>query len=199
MAAVVTKIKGRIIIGLSGKSGAGKDTVADMLVSKWGFSKFTVATPLKEACRIIFGFSEEQLYGNLRNVVDPRWGVTPRRVLQVVGTDLFRVALAAALPEIGDKIWVLVLRNRINECPNNKIVVTDIRYQNELDVLGPGSQSWRILRPEYDLTGAAAQHPSENDDFKADIILHNNGTIEELSRLVDRLMANLEKRYGDNK
>jgi hypothetical protein len=190
MAVVVTEIKDRTMLGLSGKSGAGKDTVADILVSKWGFSKFTVATPLKEACRIIFGFSDEQLNGNLRNVVDLRWGITPRRALQVVGTDLFRVALAAALPEIGDNIWVMVLRNRINECHNNKIVITDIRYQNELDVLGPSAQSWRIIRPEYELTGAAAQHPSEAGNFKVDINVNNNGTLEDLEREVDSLVKN---------
>ena len=41
----------------------------------------------------IFGFTKEQVYGDLKDVVDSEWGVTPRKVLQIMGTELFQYDL----------------------------------------------------------------------------------------------------------
>jgi len=66
------------MIIISGKSGSGKDVIADYLVSNYGYTKMSIATPLKEACRSIFQFNDDQLYGDLKNVIDHFWGLTPR-------------------------------------------------------------------------------------------------------------------------
>ena len=59
-----------MIIGLSGKKRVGKDTVADYLVSKYGFIKYSFADPIKAVAKILFGFSENQLYGNNKEEID---------------------------------------------------------------------------------------------------------------------------------
>jgi hypothetical protein len=62
------------IVGISGFSGSGKDTMADRLVSRHSFAKTSLATPLKEMAKIAFGFSDEQLYGpsEMREKTDKR-------------------------------------------------------------------------------------------------------------------------------
>ena len=51
-----------MIIGITGKIGSGKSTLAQILEEKFGYTEYSMATPLKEIGRI-FGFTEEQLYG----------------------------------------------------------------------------------------------------------------------------------------
>jgi hypothetical protein len=63
------------IIGIVGKAGSGKDTVADILVRDHGFCKIALADPMKRACREFFDFTDDQLWGpsEMRNEVDDRW------------------------------------------------------------------------------------------------------------------------------
>lgn len=64
-----------MIIGITGKAGSGKDTVADLLVHEHGFVKVAMADPLKRICMDLFGFSYQQLWGpsKLRDAPDPRF------------------------------------------------------------------------------------------------------------------------------
>jgi hypothetical protein len=52
-----------VIIGLSGFAGVGKDTIADCLVLQHGFTKISVADPVKRTAMSIFGFTNGQLWG----------------------------------------------------------------------------------------------------------------------------------------
>jgi hypothetical protein len=63
------------IIGITGKAGSGKDTVADILVRKHGFVKVALADPMKEFCARLFDFSVNQLWGpsEARNAPDLRY------------------------------------------------------------------------------------------------------------------------------
>ena len=45
----------RIIIGLHGHAGSGKDTVADILSQHFSYKKLAFASKIKEACEILFG------------------------------------------------------------------------------------------------------------------------------------------------
>ena len=67
-----------MIIGLGFKARSGKDTVADYLIENYGFKRLAFADALKEGCRHIFELNDEQLYGELKEVEDDYWGVTPR-------------------------------------------------------------------------------------------------------------------------
>jgi len=64
-----------MIIVLSGEAGAGKDSIANILVERHGFTMFSLAGPLKRFAADMMGFSKEQLYGpsHSRNAADPRW------------------------------------------------------------------------------------------------------------------------------
>lgn len=63
------KIPGHII-GLTGPSGSGKDTVADYLVEAYGFVKRSFADPIYEALAPVVGVSVESLHHSKRRTFD---------------------------------------------------------------------------------------------------------------------------------
>lgn len=62
-----------MIIGLSGKARSGKDTVGRFLVQDSCFETIALAEPMKEFCREVFRFTEAQLHGDDKEVVDKRY------------------------------------------------------------------------------------------------------------------------------
>lgn len=66
----------KMIVGLSGVSGAGKDTVADLIQEmRSGWVKVALADPMKRICRDVYDFTEDQLWGpsEMRNKPDKRY------------------------------------------------------------------------------------------------------------------------------
>ena len=73
-------------VGILGKKGSGKDTLADYLVEHNGFIKYSFADPVKNIVNILFNLSDTQVNGYLKETVDERWGLSPRVILQRFGT-----------------------------------------------------------------------------------------------------------------
>ena len=94
------------IVAICGPKGAGKDALADHLVSVYGYEKIKFADVLKDAVGILFGFTREQMDdGDLKEVVDIRWGVTPRKVLQFFGTEVMQYKLQELMPNMDRNSW----------------------------------------------------------------------------------------------
>lgn len=146
-----------MIISLTGLIGSGKDTVADHLISKHGFIQLSFAESVKDALAVIFGWDREMLEGKTpehreaRNKVDVWWSTqlgiphfTPRFAMTTFGTDVMR-------KHFDDRIWVLSVKDKITRLqqknPNVRIVISDARYVNELNMLKElGSLSIKITR-----------------------------------------------------
>lgn len=179
------------VIGLAGKKHSGKDTVGEYLVKEHGFVRVAFADTVKEACKIIFGFTDEQVYGDLKETVDDYWNITPRKILQTVGTDLFRIELPNKCPNISNDIWIKSVDKQIKnllEKGQKKIVITDVRFQNEFDYIKQNNGFvWKITRPS--ITNKD-KHKSENmvDLMLCDAEITNDGTINELHNKIDNII-----------
>jgi len=53
-----------MLLALSGKMRSGKDTAADVLVDKYGFTKVSFAAPLKEICAAAFDININYFYND---------------------------------------------------------------------------------------------------------------------------------------
>jgi hypothetical protein len=180
-----------IVIGIGHKKGTGKDTIAARLVDKHGFIRLSFADPVKEACRIIFHFNDQQLYGDLKEVVDKRWQQTPRYFMQRLGTEACRNV-------IDKDIWGKSLLFKIQDlCRANtnsqlKFVIPDVRFENEVETIKslPLGFVWKV---ERDIPlNAFSQHESEIalDSFTDwDMILDNRSTMANLYQTVDTCLA----------
>ena len=169
-----------MLIGLSGKAGSGKDTVADYLVEKHGFVKLAFAAPLKQGMKHLFGFSEEQLNDpTLKETVDEKWNKTPRQLMQWLGTDILRA-------NIRQDFFILQVQDAIKKIGGN-IVICDARFKDECDMIWDmGGQMIRISRKEH--VGTQSQHVSENLVIQCDQTISNDSSREVLFEKVQNVL-----------
>jgi hypothetical protein len=175
-----------MIIGLGYKARAGKDTIADHLVEKWGFKKIAFADALKRGCMEIFGLTYEQCYGNTKEVVDEFWEVTPRFILQKVGTECLRNVY-------DPDIWVKSVQKKVTNGDN--WVICDTRFINEAYAV----KSWggivvRVDRPNSKASGGIEKHVSEieMDNYNEwDHTIKNDGSFSLLYERVDELVKSV--------
>ena len=119
-----------MIIGITGYKYNGKDTCANYLVDNYKFNKISFADPLKQCLKSLFSFTDEQLYGKEKEIVDNYWGVSPRTVMQFVGTELFRDQMKQIIFNIDSMFWCKVMERKLsNICEN--VVIADVRFVNE--------------------------------------------------------------------
>lgn len=166
-------------IGLIGKKGSGKNTFADYFISKKkDFKQIAFADPLKNGLIQMYGFSHDQLFGNKKEEVDEFWGVSPRKVMQFIGTDVFR--------EIDPDFWV---KRTIREMKSDvDYICSDVRFQNEADCF---DIIVKIARKEENVD----LHISENSDLPCDIVVENTGTLSELYEKIDTLINIIDSPY----
>lgn len=142
-----------IVVGLTGKSGAGKDAVANMLVEDHGFTKMSFAGPVKRMVRTldpIVGYDAYQdcncgdelcgpiidavrltdLYGmgyDDETIKESPWADEVRDLWQRFGTDVMRAE---------DKnYWVDKAAKAVLESNDDRIVLTDVRFPNEAEMI----------------------------------------------------------------
>jgi hypothetical protein len=127
-----------MIVGISGFISSGKGTVATQLTEKYGFRKDSFAASLKDACAVMFDWPRDMLEGETaesrewREQVDEWWAtklgipnLTPRLALQLIGTDALRNNFSNAM-------WFTTLENRIRKNPSQNVVISDVRFPNEI-------------------------------------------------------------------
>ena len=207
-----------MLIGLLGRIGSGKGTVADELVNTYGFRKDSYASTLKDITAVLFNWDRAMLEGDTpesragREVVDEWWSeklgipnFTPRLALQLIGTDVFR-------DNFHPDIWMLSVMARYKD---DNVVISDCRFPNEVAAIremgGRIIQVDRGMPPVWWETAVEATSPgsycdhaeqkmlTEYKDIHSsewawasqtpDELIHNDGTLEELYGMV-RLLDN---------
>jgi len=180
------------LIGITGLKRHGKDTIADYLIMKYKYIKYSLADNTKNAAAILFGFTKRQLYGDLKEVKDEFWGITPREILQFLGTEVLRKQIQTIMPHIGDRFHILNTERYLKDMTGEKIVIADVRFQNEVDMIKKmNGVIIKVIRPDY-YNHKFNNHESETNIYKLDgidYIVYNSNTLDKLYKSIDLIMA----------
>lgn len=177
-----------MIIGFAGKKGSGKDLISQYLIDKYKYQRYAFADPVKDICRILFGFNEEQLHGNLKEEMG-EIGIRPREAFQGIGTEFGRKYIHELFPtlrvDIGS-IWIEIFKRNYK----NNMVISDVRFQNEAEAIKEMGGIIILIDSKYSKEDG---HESERIDVRADYVIKNWGTIDEFYENFDRLWEEIHK------
>jgi hypothetical protein len=176
------------LIGLAGRRGSGKDTVAhlvQMLEPTRGWQIRSFGDAIKGVCAVLSGETTMPYYtqdGKAELV--PTYSLTRGELLQQVG---------AALRAWRGPVWIEALLAGLPT--DGPVIVADLRFPDEAEALrARGAVIWRVegdpLRQRGDGT-RDDNHPSETslDDYAHyDAVLQNEGSLEDLRMQVQRLL-----------
>ena len=153
-----------ILIGFHGFKTAGKDTAANLLGMEFEICRMAFAGPLKDGAAKIFDLTHAQVHGDDKETLIPDLELTPRQILQRLGTEGMRNVFG------GDIFVRLMSRRLVNVMmPTSKyqiVVITDVRFPEEAALIKSlGGLVIRIdrtmanvLKPEHD--SEKPLHPS---------------------------------------
>lgn len=188
-----------MLIGVTGYAQHGKDTIANVLVEDFGFTRLAFADALKDLAYYINPSIPG--IGRLSGIVDTdgfeaaKQLPEVRRILQDLGT--------GARYWLGDNVWVDALDLKVRASGEN-VVISDVRFPNEADYIHRWLGTlWRVhrlvptdsLSPDTDFVefdnGVGTTHPSEYHvaALPVDAIFYNGGTLQDLEAQVRRVMG----------
>lgn len=176
------------LIAICGKKYNGKDTVANYLCDHYGYTKLSFADAIKNSVQCIFGFSDAQLWGDEKEIIDDYWRISPREILQYFGTECMRDCFGAHFPHISDNIWVMAIERKISQLSHNgtsKIVIADLRFDNEMDFIK--KYNGTVIKVTRNIANRDT-HVSENCTLSGDYTIDNNGSIDELYAEIEKIM-----------
>ena len=188
-----------LIIGISGRKRHGKDEIANALSSR-GVLRVAFADELKRYAMELWDLSFEQMYGGneVREVIDPRWGVTPRFIMQQFGTEVGR--------SVHKETWVRKTLRLIDRAHGGSHVllpdlvrrrfrefqfdfgsgaadvwaIPDCRFPSEAEAIkARGGVIIKVVRPSLVSNDTHASE-TEVDNVVADHLIVNDGTLDDL-------------------
>lgn len=175
---------GIVKVAICGRIRSGKDTVGELLVIKYGFTRFA------------YGDGIKQLIGDL--FPDELAKGKPRKLLQDVGQKM---------REVDPDIWVRRVEREVLASGASKVVITDLRQPNEYEALRKSgyfiiklkvddmTQLERVERAGDKYNDKDFLHDTEShvDGFEAHATIYNNGTVQDLQDAVEYVLYPLLK------
>lgn len=173
-----------MIIGITGKAGSGKNLCSEIIEKQLkSVESLAFAEPLKEAAKILFNFNDNQLH-NLKEKeeIDTRWDKSPRQIFQWLGGLLRK--------DIDKNFFIEHMKQRIENSYAHFIVVTDVRFLNELELIkSMGGKVIKIVRPNAKTTEYSDDVSEKGiDDELVDVLIINDGTVEDLSDKIKEIL-----------
>ena len=187
-----------MLICISGKKRSGKDTIANYLCKYHGYTKAPPFAIFKTSIANWFDWDARWMEGEFKEKVDSRWGVSPRRMLQIFGTELCKEDLSKRIPEFGrvtgNAIWARIFSTwYIQQDADKKYVVADMRFPIEAQEL---SQFDNIIYVQVKRENASTEDSHESERYfnvlPKDYIIENNSTLEALYDIIDTIVERIK-------
>jgi hypothetical protein len=200
-----------MIITVSGLAGAGKDTLADVLVKKHNFRKISLADSLREICSEVFDIpmsdfldrdkkdspmterlaptisqvTELIQIANIRAENPDKQIIFPSNindVILVTPRDVLKWAGTEIIRKYcGGDIWIKIAVQKASKLDQH-CIIPDVRFQNERDYFKDKATMILVKRPNFPVID-----PSENtgQDSEYNVIFSNDKGVQEFQASVD--------------
>lgn len=190
---MVGGVWGEVVVGLVGYPGSGKDTIAGVLEADFGFTRVAFGDGVKRLLLASDPAYRDSLWHLEQCKRDPHDPLRTRERLQRLGQ---------SCREMHSSFWIDYLIRSGAVPGTGPVVVTDIRYPNELDWVTDGEDfpgvraNGVVFGVHREGCGAVNDHETERNTESllqsCDFHVHNDGPIAES---VETLLLQLEERF----
>ncbi len=157
-----------MIIGLVGRSRVGKDTVASFFEGTHEVRR--LAQPVKDACKVLYGWSDVEVESAAKELRDAKWDLTPRMAM---------VHLTQAMRQCNGSNFFT--KRFFENWDGRPVVIPDVRFKDDVDEIHRrGGITIKITRqggPDHAFELAI-------DSLGTTHEVSNNGTIEDLKNKI---------------
>lgn len=186
------------LIGLTGKAGAGKDTVAGELATH-AFLRYAFADPLKEMINVLLGHLGEPSPSGTGGELRDRWsdrewkekplvdiGKSPRQLAQTLGTEWGRNL-------VHHELWLILADKAITATRRCRevggLVITDVRFENEARFIrSRGGEIWHVIGRQAHNVTAHVSEAGIGLYHGLDSVIDNSGDFIQLTDQVERAL-----------
>lgn len=192
----------RDLIGISGKPRAGKDSIADVLVKHFGYTKLSFADPLKTITSNVFKIPLDEFYGDNKDepydkpvivtkthlcLLIDELGVDPNREQEFFdlfeGTELGShrrmlqfVGTDVVRKHVDEEYWLKEFHKRTDEI--GAVVCADARMPNERELIKDmGGEIILVTRPDFIIEDSHESENSLGTPEEYDVLVSNDSTL----------------------
>ena len=191
------------IIAVCGYKRSGKDTIAKYLNKKYNYKHLKITYKLKECLKLLFDLRDHELETDKKDKINKKWNVTPRKLMQFIGTEIFQYKIQEILPDIDKKFWIktFLTDSLVNNLRNKKdfhIVISDIRFIHEYEELKKLNIPISVIKVTNDnimIDSNEELHISEREFIKIpyDKEILNNSSFDDMYKKIDEYIINQNK------
>ena len=191
------------IIAVCGYKRSGKDTIAKYLNKKYNYKHLKITYKLKECLKLLYDLRDHELETDKKEKINKKWNVTPRKLMQFIGTEIFQYKIQEILPDIDKKFWIktFLTDSLVNNLRNKKdfhIVISDIRFIHEYEELKKLNIPISVIKVTNDnimIDSNEELHISEREFIKIpyDKEILNNSTFDDMYKKIDEYIINQNK------
>jgi dephospho-CoA kinase len=197
--------------------GSGKDAFGDYLVKKYGYRKLAFADELKSICKDIRDGYLMKAIAKLTDAFnyDPPVSTT-NMIYEFAKYPIEKGKDRKLLQDLGmwarghmENIWISVVKKRVKSQGDIQFCICDCRLENEFNAFPDYIRVYidadletrreRIIARDGKHDKSTEEHVSEleidNMRELCDLIVDNNGSIEELYKQIDELFAYMGDRF----
>lgn len=177
-----------MIIGLLGRSRVGKDTTAKCIISVLGDDNTALtrlSQPLKDAVRAIYGFSQEQVEDELKEVVDTRYSTTPRVCIQKLCNHIMSLH--------GNDFFSRQLFHKYDcgQYQQKVVIIPDIRYEHDIHEIH--KRGGVVIKVTRDNPLVPKHEWEENIDYMiGDFTVVNNKDVQNIETQVNQILHSMK-------
>ncbi|MGW1828835.1 deoxynucleotide monophosphate kinase family protein [Streptomyces tubercidicus] len=187
-------------IGIMGLAGSGKDTAGKWLTENRGYERVAFADPLKEAALRVDPIVDPAVRTDGRGTDDYRlsdvvnalgWEHAKDEVREV---RRFLQELGASIRALDPDFWLrqaLKKATDVNERFGRPVVITDVRYENEVAALW--SAGFHLVYIDRPGTPRMAHESEQLTEENAEYVIQNFGFLEDFHAKVERFWERVNR------